>query len=84
MGGGRSGIAHLRDAANWRARSNAALPLREGNLALSEGEGAELGTLLCSLTTWSDGDDTESVDDSALWDAVSPSLMTRLVGSLRF
>ena len=43
-----------------------------------------LGTLLCSLTTWSDGDDTESVDDSALWDAVSLSLMTRLVGSPRF
>ena len=43
-----------------------------------------MGTLLCSLTTWSDGNATESVDDSALWDAVSLSLMTRLVGSLRF
>ena len=43
-----------------------------------------MGTLLCSLTTWSDGDDTESMDDSALWDAVSLSLMTRLIGSLRF
>ena len=43
-----------------------------------------MGTLLCSLTTWSDGDETESVDDSALWDAVSLSLMTWLIGSLRF
>ena len=44
-----------------------------------------MGTLLCSLTTWSyDDDDTESEDDSALWDAVSLSLMTWLIGSLRF
>ena len=37
-----------------------------------------------NTTTWSDGNATESVHDSTLWDAVSLSPMTQLIGSQRF